>query len=109
MLPAEALARLKAIGAWMKANGETIYGTRGGLVTPHDWGVTTQKGNTLYVHILNYQDKSLFLPITTKRVAKARMFSDKAAVKVLHVAGGVLLSLPSAPKGVDTIVELTLK
>ncbi|SFG03314.1 alpha-L-fucosidase [Prevotella sp. KH2C16] len=109
MLPAEALARLKAIGTWLKANGETIYGTRGGLVAPRDWGVTTQKGSTLYVHILNYQDKSLFLPITTKRVAKARMFSGKAPVRVQHVAGGVLLGLPSAPKGVDTIVELTLK
>lgn len=109
MLPAEALERLKAIGAWLKVNGETIYGTREGIVAPHDWGVTTQKGNTLYVHILDCQDKALFLPITTKRVDKACMFAGKAPVKVQKVAGGVVLNLPSAPKGVDTIVELTLR
>ena len=109
MLPAEALERLKAIGAWLKVNGETIYGTREGIVAPHDWGVTTQKGNTLYVHILDCQDKALFLPIITKRVDKACMFAGKAPVKVQKVAGGVVLNLPSAPKGVDTIVELTLR
>lgn len=107
--PAEAMDRLHAIGEWMKANGETIYGTRGGMVAPHDWGVTTQKGNTLYVHILKYQDTALFLPITGKKIANAKMFSGKQPVKVMKANGGYLLELPSAPKGVDTIVEVTLK
>ena len=51
-LPAVALERLAEMGEWMKTYGETIYGTRGGIVAPHDWGVTTQKGNRLFVHIL---------------------------------------------------------
>lgn len=108
-LPVEAVERLKAIGGWMKQNGETIYGTRGGIVAPHDWGVTTQKGNTLYVHILNSLDKELFLPVAPQKVAKARLFAGKKPVGVLKSKGGVLLQLPAAPKGVDTIVEVTLK
>ena len=48
-LPEVAVQRLKEVGEWMSKYGETIYGTRGGLVAPHDWGVTTQKGNKLYV------------------------------------------------------------
>lgn len=108
-LPLEAVERLKAIGKWMKQNGETIYGTRGGLVAPRDWGVTTQKGNTLYVHILKYSDKELFLPVAPQKVAKARLFAGKQPVGVLKSKGGVLLQLPAAPKGVDTIVEVTLK
>jgi len=57
-LPALAIERLKELGEWMKIYGETIYGTRSGIVEPHDWGVTTQKDNILYVHILNLQDKA---------------------------------------------------
>ena len=76
---------------------------------PHDWGVTTQKGNTLYVHILKSTDKELFLPVPPQKVAKARMFAGKQSVGVLKSKNGVLLQLPAVPKGVDTIVEVSLK
>lgn len=66
-LPETALQRLKEIGEWMQTYGETIYGTRGGCIAPHPWGVTTQKGNRLFVHILDYQDKVLFLPLEDKK------------------------------------------
>lgn len=108
-LPVEAVERLKAIGDWMGRYGETIYGTRGGIVRPHDWGVTTQKGNTLYVHIMNCQDRALFLPLTERRVVSARMYDGHQKVRVSKNAEGVTLELPAVPKGVDTIVELTLK
>lgn len=108
-LPVEAVERLKAIGDWMGRYGETIYGTRGGIVRPHDWGVTTQKGNTLYVHIMNCQDRALFLPLTEHRVVSARMYDGHQKVRVSKNAEGVTLELPAVPKGVDTIVELTLK
>lgn len=109
LFPHEAVERLKGIGEWMKVNGETIYGTRGGCVAPHDWGVTTQKGNTLYVHIMNGQDKELYLPVDNKKVKSAVMFVSRAKVPVVKTASGVVLSLPETPKGVDTIVEVTLK
>ena len=108
-IPAEALERLKGIGEWMKVNGETVYDTRGGMVAPRDWGVTTQKGDTLYVHILNLADKALFLPVAAKSVAKARMFVGKKPVGVVKANDGVLLLLPAVPTGVDTIVEVQLK
>ena len=108
-LPVEAVERLKAIGDWMGRYGETIYGTRGGIVRPHDWGVTTQKGNILYVHIMNCQDRALFLPLTERSVASARMYDGHQKVRVSKNAEGVTLELPAVPKGVDTIVELTLK
>lgn len=108
-LPAEAMERLKGMGEWMNKNGATIYGTRGGIVAPHDWGVSTQKGNTLYIHILEWKDKGLFLPIIDQKVIAAKMFADNSKVGIVKTKGGVLLELPYAPKGVDTIVELTLK
>ncbi|HYM12343.1 MAG TPA: alpha-L-fucosidase, partial [Bryobacterales bacterium] len=32
--------RLRQVGAWLKVNGDSIYGTREGPIPPADWGVT---------------------------------------------------------------------
>ena len=105
-LPAVAIQRLKEVGEWMQVYGETIYGTRGGVITPREWGVTTQKGDKLYVHILNSQDKGLFLPLTEK-VKKAVLFKDQSKVDFKQDKNGVLLMLKQVPQDVDTVIELT--
>ena len=105
-LPEVALERLKEVGEWMKTYGETIYGTRGGMVAPHDWGVTTQKGNRLFVHILNLQDKALFLPTGDKKFKKALDFASRKAVKMQKCQGGVMLFFDAVPTDVDKVVEL---
>ena len=108
-LPATAVERLKEMGEWMKVYGPTIYGTRGGLVPPHDWGVTTQKGNKLFVHILNLQDKALFLPLTVKKVKSAVVFKDRSKVRFTQSKAGVLLELSQKPEDYDYVVELTIE
>ncbi len=108
-LPETALLRLKEMGEWLGKYGESIYGTRGGEVLPHTWGVTTRKGNKLYVHILDLADNCLFLPTTTK-VESARCLNDGNAVKFDNVKGnGILLKLGSIPTEADRIIELTTK
>lgn len=107
--PDIAVQRYKAMGDWLKVYGESIYGTRGGLVTPRDWGVTTQKENRLYVHILNYKDKSFYLPTNGKKVKSARVFLDKKPVKFTQDVDGVLLKLDKVPDELDYVVELELK
>ena len=108
-LPVEAVERLHALGEWMRANGESIYGTRGGIIPPHDWGVTTQRGNTLYVHILNLKDNALYLPLEAKRVKQVRRFADKAPLRYNATPTGITVTLSSVPTSVDEILEITLK
>ena len=107
-LPAVAVQRLKEMGDWMKTYGETIYGTRGGRVTPRDWGVTTEKDNKIFVHILNLKDRSLFLPITNKNAKRAVDYVSRKAVKMQKCQGGVLITLDSVPTDVDKVVEIQL-
>ena len=107
-LPAVAVQRLKEMGDWMKTYGETIYGTRGGRVTPRDWGVTTEKDNKIFVHILNIKDRSLFLPITDKNAKRAVDYVSRKAVKMQKCQGGVLITLDSVPTDVDKVVEIQL-
>lgn len=107
-LPAVAVQRLKEMGEWMKTYGETIYGTRGGRVSPRDWGVTTEKDNKIFVHILNLKDRSLFLPITDKNAKRAVYYVSRKAVKMQKCQGGVLITLDSVPTDVDKVVEIQL-
>jgi alpha-L-fucosidase len=46
--------RLKEMGNWLKVYGYSVYGTRGGPFKPSDWGVSTRKGNKIYLHILKW-------------------------------------------------------
>ena len=105
-LPAEAVSRLKAVGEWMGQYGETIYGTRGGEVEPHPWGVTTRKDNLLFVHILDLQDSGLFLPLKNNKVKRACEFVSRKAVKLTRVDGGIVLQLGQKPTDIDYVVEL---
>jgi alpha-L-fucosidase len=106
----EHAALLKQMGEWMKVNSETIYGTKGGPLSARDWGVTTQKGNKIYVHILNWQDETLTMPSLGKKVVSAKLFSDKTPVKFQEGQFGLSLQVPKAKwNDVDTIVELEVK
>ncbi len=108
-LPAEALDRLREMGEWLRRYGETIYGTRGGIVAPHQWGVTTIKGDKLYVHILDLDDDCLYLPTGERRVRSARLFDDGSNVGFTREKQGVLLRLGKVPDTIDHIVALTLE
>ena len=107
-LPAVAVQRLKEMGEWMQQYGETVYGTRGGEVAPQDWGVTTRKGNKLYVHILSLKTDTLLLPLTGK-VKKAVVFKDHSKVRTERCEGGLLLHLGKVPTDTDYVLELTIK
>ena len=107
--PDIAIQRYRAMGDWLKKYGETIYGTRGGFIAPHDWGVTTQKGNKLYVHILNLKDDAIYLPMQGKKVSLAKVFIDQRKLKFTEVPGGIVVKLDRTPDEVDYVVELELK
>ncbi len=108
-LPERAVERLQAMGKWLEKNGETIYGTRGGIVGPHDWGVSTQKGNKLYIHVLNHHDKGLFLPTGETKFKKAYEFATGKEIKYTKSKEGITLLFDKVPEGVDYIVTLEKK
>jgi len=102
----EFVERLHAMGDWLRANGDSIYGTRGGPISPRPWGVTTQKGGRIYVHVLDWKDDLLALPKLPK-IRKASLLADGKPVEVRETEGGTLLRFPKAERDpVDTIVVL---
>lgn len=107
-LPAAAIERLKGMGEWLRANGETVYGTSAGDIPAQEWGVTTRKGNRLFVHIFDCNNTELTLPLTCK-VKRAFTYTDKKPVKVKKCKEGVKLLFDGTPTGTDYIVELITK
>ena len=65
---------LKAIGRWMKVNGEAIYGTEASPFPFLPFGYATRKGNTLYLHIRDWNTE-LSVPAALK-VRKAYLLAD---------------------------------
>ncbi|MBK5278261.1 MAG: alpha-L-fucosidase [Bacteroidia bacterium] len=106
----EHTALLKQIGDWTKIYGETIYGTRGGPLSAREWGVLTQKGNKIYVHVLNWQDETLTLPKLGKKIISAKLFVDSTPIKFMENNFGLSLLIPkSKMNDIDTVVELEVK
>lgn len=109
VVPAAAQARMREIGDWLKENGESIYGTRGGPFEPVDnvYGATS-KGNTIYIHVMDRQAfAGLSIPSAGQKVLRCELLHGGALPFEQNGELKIRLSenLPSQP---DTIVKLTV-
>ena len=93
-LPEEAVERLEDLGKWLEKNGESIYGTEGGCIPEQAWGVTTQRDNDLFVHILS-PEKEILLPLPEgRKVLEAKAFIGGEKIPFRRTAEGTVLQLP---------------
>lgn len=107
--PESTLARLSDIGAWMRVNGTSIYGTRGGPLTPRPWGATTQKGDTVFVHVMHGADAVIALPAFPRKVQRAYLLDGGAPVAVAASASAFTLTLGHrATDSPDQVIVLVL-
>jgi alpha-L-fucosidase len=105
----EFIATLHEIGKWMDKNGETIYGTRGGPVSPKSWGVSTIKGNKVYIHLLNPEENNLLIPEFGKKVKNVTLYSGAAKLKFKQDAFGITISVPKEVQDdTDTIIVIEI-
>ncbi len=74
--------RLAYMGNWLHTYGESIYNTKGGYIRPQTWGCITQKGDTMFVHVLNDSATTISLNnFPYKKIVKAYLLKDNSAVK----------------------------
>jgi alpha-L-fucosidase len=102
--------RLTEVGKWMKQYGDSIYGTRGGPLAPGPWGVTTQRGSTVYVHVLEWNQPVLALAEPPGPIRSARLLRDGSNVEFNAVKRGFVLKLPEPQPGeADRVIVLELQ
>ncbi|MDD4889386.1 MAG: alpha-L-fucosidase [Phycisphaerae bacterium] len=123
-----ALARLAGMGEWMRRHGRSIYGCTQApddIATPQDcrltWNPETRR---LYVHVLAWPYKHLYLPGLGGRVEYAQLLNDASQVHLRGIeawqhghAGdtggkkdGLVIELPVVKPNVTVpVVELFVK
>lgn len=108
-LPEAALERLAEIGRWLRINGTSLYATQAGPVTPRSWGVTTRRADRVYLHILDWPDEELFVPLKGLRVTEAVAHADGAKVAFRQDDAGVVLRVGEQRESPDQIIVLTVR
>jgi alpha-L-fucosidase len=117
LIPQASQDNLRAVGKWLKVNGESIYGAgptpfgdelgaadkstldKNGNPTfkiAKDWRCTTKPGK-LYIHLFKWPGATFELNKVSGKVTTAYMLANKAPVKATQSGDKVTLSLPSKP------------
>ena len=107
--PAQA-ERVREIGRWLSANGESIYGTRGGPWLPSDYGVSTHNGNVVYIHLLEApKNSAITLPVLPIRVKSAALLNG-GQLKFSQDGRHLTIDVPAdAIQPIDTIIKVELE
>ena len=109
-LPAAALDRLSGIGEWMGRYGESVYATDATGIPEQSWGVTTRRGNTIYMHLIGPLEGCpvVHLPVEGK-VKSVTALKDGSALKYRVENGGVSITLKETPSDIDYVIAVELK
>ncbi|MEO8607602.1 MAG: alpha-L-fucosidase [Chloroflexota bacterium] len=107
ILPVHA-ARLAGVGDWLNVNGESIYGTRAGVIAPTASVVSTRNGDTHYIHILDYLSDCVTLKGLPDTIQNARLLRTGASIDLERRDAEIVLTIPeSARDPINTVVVLS--
>lgn len=115
-VPQQSVDSLKAIGAWMKTNGEAIYATEASPFEKLDWGRCTRKQPSdritrLYLHVFDWPSSGrLVLTGLGNRPVEAFLLAGNQRLRVAGDNSAVTIMLPAeAPDKIATVVALDIE
>lgn len=103
--------RLAYMGNWLRTYGESIYNTQGGYIRPQKWGCITQKGDTMFVHVLNDSSTTIQLDsFPYKKIAKAFLMNNNSVIKTSLKNGSLIIeALKQQADEPDEVIVLVCK
>ncbi|MGH2564142.1 MAG: alpha-L-fucosidase, partial [Ginsengibacter sp.] len=108
----EFIDTLKKIGKWLQADGESIYGTTGNIISPQKWGVITGKSKTLYMHIMDnpVNESYILIPELKEKIIAASSFPEGSKTKFKQIKEGTYIYLDGLKTNdTDTIIQLSIR
>jgi len=100
--------RLSEIGDWLEKYGESIYGTEGGPFKPADWGVSTHRDKTIYIHVMNREASELTLPPLKHKVIRAKVMQGEE-ITFEQTDGAIKITIQKdSAEPIHTIIALEL-
>jgi alpha-L-fucosidase len=126
IIPSPSVERLREIGAWLKGNGEAVYGCgqtpfgpevgsfsatekdkngKPKFIPTWEWRCTTKPGK-LYIHVFKWPTGKLELPAVKGTITKAYLLANpkRTALTVEQTDAGVSITLPG--KATDAIASV---
>jgi alpha-L-fucosidase len=102
-------ARLREIGGWLDTHGDSIYRTRGGPFRPGEWGASTHRDRSVYVHVLRWPATGpLLLPAVERTIVGSSLLGGGAASARQTAAATEIDVAPAERSALDTVVRLEL-
>jgi hypothetical protein len=98
--------RLTEVGKWLEKYGDSIFKTRGGPFPAAPWGGTTYRGDTIYVHVMNWPNDGILLPTLDRRLVGSRLLSGGTAQADQGPQGIRIFAAPADRDEADTVIEL---
>lgn len=101
------IKRLKEIGDWLKINGESIYGTKGGPIKPTNWMSCTHKENKIFLHLFKWPDKLTLPEFINYNIQSVLILNTGQVLSYKIINNKTEINLP--PKQVDlnnTVIEI---
>ena len=99
--------RLRQIGAWLKTHGESIYGTRQGVISPSRQTVSTHKDGVHYIHILQYLSDCIRLEGVPPSINSAELLNEAKTLATQSKDGKLEICIaPELRNPYDTVVVL---
>lgn len=97
--------RLHDVGAWLRINGEAIFGTRRWESAPAGERVRyTAKDDALYAIALSWPDGSLSVPVSPAGVRRVTLLGREEPLEWTGTADGITIAVP--PLTVDEVPSL---
>jgi len=110
LIPEPSIQRLKEIGAWMKVNGEAVYGTTASPFETPEWGRYTKKEGKIFAHVFDWpNDAAITIPAKGMKEPRAYLLADKnhGDLKTECVEDGLLVRLPEkAPDPIASVIVI---
>jgi alpha-L-fucosidase len=101
---------LKEMGKWLQKNGESIYGTRGNILPPEDWGVATGKNKTIYLHILKQPEQPFIINPFPGKVVSCKLLNGSTGLEFKQTKDGLKINLgDTIIDDLDTIIKIETK
>jgi alpha-L-fucosidase len=102
-------ARLREIGRWLDTHGDSIHRTRGGPFLPGEWGASTHRDRSVYVHVLRWPATGpLVLPAVERTIVGSSVLGGGAASARQTAAATEVDVAPADRSALDTVVRLEL-